>query len=360
MHAITQIIKHFFPDRPDHQVEPFGTGNVNDTYLVTLDSPLEKVIFQRINPHVFDRPSEIMENMQKYIDHNESNLKPKVPAEIQSWEIPSIYQSVGQKPYFIDEEGTLWRAMRFIENSCTYDFLANEAQAKEVGYLLGYFHQVTHKMDASQMYDTLPGFHITPLYLEKYDQLDKHQKKQNAEIRHCIDFIETRRGNMFTLDNAHKKGDLTFQTIHGDPKVGNILFHRETDRGIGLIDLDTLKPGIIHYDLGDCLRSGCNLNGEDPKSLNEVEFDLDICNAILKSYLKVTSGLLTPKDREHLYTAIHTIPLELGLRFFTDFLAGNVYFKVKDEEHNLRRAMVQFQLTASIEKQQHKILEIIS
>jgi Ser/Thr protein kinase RdoA (MazF antagonist) len=147
--------------------------------------------------------------------------------------------------------------------------------------------------------------------------------------------------------------------MHGDPKVNNILFDRQTDQAVSVIDLDTTKPGLIHYDIGDCLRSGCNLAGEETQDWQGVTFNVELCRAILQGYLPQCRQFCGEADYDYLFDAIRLIAFELGLRFFTDYLNGDRYFKVKYEEHNLIRALVQFQLTISIEQQQRVIEELI-
>jgi len=147
--------------------------------------------------------------------------------------------------------------------------------------------------------------------------------------------------------------------VHGDPKVNNVMIEESTGRAISLVDLDTVKPGLIHYDIGDCMRSGCNPLGEETEDWETVHFDPEIGAAILEGYLTQACNFLTAADHEYLYDSIRLLTLELGIRFFTDHLAGNVYFKVKHPKHNLQRALVQFKLTESIEAHEADIRSII-
>jgi Ser/Thr protein kinase RdoA (MazF antagonist) len=141
--------------------------------------------------------------------------------------------------------------------------------------------------------------------------------------------------------------------------VNNVLLDAATGRAVGLVDLDTVKPGLVHYDLGDCLRSGCNPRGEETGDWQGVGFDSEICRALLQGYLSRARDFLTASDYDYLYDAVRLLPFELGLRFFTDYLEGNVYFKARGPEHNLGRALVQFRLTESIESQEGSIRGII-
>jgi len=147
--------------------------------------------------------------------------------------------------------------------------------------------------------------------------------------------------------------------VHGDPKVNNVMINASTGRAISLVDLDTVKPGLIHYDIGDCMRSGCNPLGEETEQWEAVQFDPEIGAAILEGYLTQARNFLTAADYDYLFDSIRLLAFELGVRFFTDYLDGNVYFKVRHPEHNLQRALVQFKLTESIEAYELDIRRII-
>ena len=182
---------------------------------------------------------------------------------------------------------------------------------------------------------------------------------KSPEVNYCLQFICERNTWAHVLENAREKGRLRLRPIHGDPKVNNIMIETATGQAISIVDLDTVKPGLIHYDIGDCLRSGCNTLGEETEQWEKVHFDPDLCKAILQGYLSTAREFLTGNDFFYIYDSIRLIAFELGLRFFTDYLEGNVYFKVRHTEHNLARALVQFTLTESIESQEKAIRNII-
>ncbi len=155
-------------------------------------------------------------------------------------------------------------------------------------------------------------------------------------------------------------GTLPLRAIHGDPKVNNVLLDKATGRAVSLVDLDTVKPGLIHYDVGDCLRSSCNPLGEETEQWEQVRFEPELCRGILQGYLPHACRFLTEPETGLLYEAVRLLPFELGLRFFTDYLEGNVYFKVKHADHNLARALVQFRLAESIESQEATIRRMLA
>jgi hypothetical protein len=340
-------------------VQAFGSGNINDTFLVTLDSPDEKhFVLQRINTQVFRQPQLIMQNMCTFTDHVHKRLQSNPLSR--RWEMPRVLLTKDAQDHWKDPEGSFWRAISFISDSQSFDIMADRSHAKEIGYALGMFHNLISDLPPEKLADTLEGFHITPRYLEHYQEvLAKATPPQSPEVNYCLQFVSDRKSFAHILENAKASGILPLRLMHGDPKINNVMFDTTTQQAISVIDLDTVKPGLVHYDIGDCLRSGCNLTGEETEQWESVYFDTDLCQGILQGYLSVAKAFLTENDYAYIYDAIRLITFELGLRFFADYLAGNVYFKVKHSDHNLARALVQFKLTESIESQEIIIRAII-
>ena len=222
------------------------------------------------------------------------------------------------------------------------------------------FHSLISDLSPDRLEDTLEGFHITPRYLKQYkDVISKCSTDNSDKINYCMKFVSERSALADVLEDAKAQGRLCLRPIHGDPKVDNIMIDNATGQAISIVDLDTVKPGLVHYDIGDCMRSGCNPLGEETEQFDAVFFDPDLCKAILDGYVSVAKGFLTGNDYDYMYDAIRLMSFELGMRFFTDYLAGNVYFKAKHQKHNLFRALVQFRLTESIESQETAIRAII-
>ncbi|HIK05145.1 MAG TPA: aminoglycoside phosphotransferase family protein [Trichormus sp. M33_DOE_039] len=340
-------------------VGAFGSGNINDTFLVSIDSSGEKhFILQRINTQVFRQPQLIMQNMRTFTEHIYQRLQHK-PLN-RRWEMPRVLSTQAGQDYCIDAAGNFWRAISFIEDSRSFDTMQNLEQAQEIGYALGMFHNLISDLPPEKLADTLEGFHITPLYLHNYQEvLAKTTPKLSPEVNYCLQFVSDRTIFAHTLENAKAEGKLPLRLMHGDPKINNVMFDTTTHKAVSVIDLDTVKPGLVHYDIGDCLRSGCNPAGEETEDWDSIYFDTDLCQGILRGYLSVAKAFLTENDYAYMYDAIRLIAFELGLRFFADYLAGNVYFKIKHPEHNLARAIVQFKLTESIESQEAQIRQII-
>jgi Ser/Thr protein kinase RdoA (MazF antagonist) len=207
--------------------------------------------------------------------------------------------------------------------------------------------------------DTLPGFHIIPEVLRRYDEvLAGARAAASPDLNQCRRFVSRRRAWAGVLEDAKARGLIRPRTIHGDPKAGNIMVDTTTGRAVGIVDLDTVKPGLVHYDIGDCLRSCCNPGGEEEER-ETVHFNVDLCRAVLQGYVEWAGRFLTSLDIDYIYDAVRVIAFELGLRFLTDHLEGDVYFKVTHPGHNLARALGQLRLVESIERQEADIRAVV-
>lgn len=274
--------------------------------------------------------------------------------------MPRVIPTCDGQDFFIDAEGNFWRAISYVHGSRSYETIKDTKLAYEVGYALGTFQYLISDLPIEKLADTLEGFHVMPRYLQGFDQAFSHNGyKSSAEVKYGLNFVEKRRAFASVLEDAREQGRLQLRPVHGDPKVNNVMIQESTGRAISLVDLDTVKPGLIHYDIGDCMRSGCNPLGEETENWEAVRFDPEIGAAILEGYLTQARNFLTTDDYEYLFDSIRLLTFELGVRFFTDYLAGNVYFKIKHPQHNLQRALVQFKLTESIESHEADIRHMI-
>lgn len=362
LHPYAPIAEQFAPSSRVIDVREFGNGNINDTYLVSTDAAErsrpeeEDFVLQRINTRVFRQPRLIMRNMRTFTEH----MRRRARDEGHRWEMPRVIQACDGLDFYIDPEGSFWRAISYVRGAQSFETIEDPGLAREVGYALGTFQYLISDLPVDKLADTLEGFHITPGYLQHFERIfSQNGYKSSPEVKYCLKFVERRRNLAYVLENAREEGRLQLRPVHGDPKVNNVMIEQSTGRAISLVDLDTVKPGLIHYDIGDCMRSGCNPLGEETERWEAVQFDPEIGAAILEGYLTPARNFLTAADYEYLYDSIRLLAFELGLRFFTDYLAGDVYFKVKHPLHNLQRALVQFKLTESIEAHEADIRQII-
>lgn len=348
------IAARFLPAGEGYGVEPLGDGLINQTWLVSpTASP--RFVLQRINARVFPHPERIAANLRRIQAHVHGSRSDFA----EHW--PDLIAPREGGDTVLDAEGGHWRALRYIEGSRVLDRIATERQAVAVGRVLGAFHAALGEVDCAELEDSLPDFHVAPGYLAGLDAARAAAGGlDDPSLRQALGFVEARRGFVPVLERAKAAGLLRLRVIHGDPKLANILFDRAGECALTLIDLDTVKPGLVHYDIGDCLRSCCNNSGESPEDPESTRFDLTLCEAILRGYLSEAANMLTAADREHLYDAIRLIPLELGIRFLADHLAGDVYFRTESRGHNLHRARVQFRLVECIEADEAAIRRIVA
>ena len=345
-------------------IRPFGNGNINDTYLaICRDSWAEyHVILQRISQNVFPQPKVVMDNMAAVLRHCHAKLTADAATgkEDRVWQMPQIIPAKDGKNYVEDENGSVWRAITRIMSAQAFDTAQGLDHARECGAALGHFHYLISDLSPALLADPLPGFHVTSGYLKQYENVLETPKAkellaQSAKAREFVQFIDARRAMALSFEKAMAAGELQKRLFHGDPKVNNIMIDEVTGKGTAMIDLDTVSPGLIHIDFGDALRSICNPAGEEVKDLSLVTFDEKLCAAFCEGYMKEAGAFLTATDRAYLYDAIRLLPFELGLRFFSDHLAGDVYFKTKEPGQNLDRAAVQFRLCELVEAQEKSI-----
>lgn len=381
--SVRAVAQEFISQGQLVSVEPFGVGNVNDTYLVVTDSTNnstgdDRFLLQRINQQVFRRPKLIAANLRIYTEHVQQRLSSETATSSDAqqsprhWETPSIITTKNGDDYVEDGNKDFWRAITFVKAANTYPTIRDATHASEAGYALGRFHSLVSDLDPALLHDTLEGFHITPQYLTYFDQVHETLKAGHSNagktavnltdqgVIDGLDFVARHRHRANILEDAKARGLLTQRTIHGDPKVDNILISDANHQAVSIIDLDTVKPGLVHYDIGDCLRSCCNPLGEDAEQLELVRFELDLCQTILEGYLPNVQAFFTDADYDYMADSIWLIAFELGLRFFSDYLAGDVYFKARYPTHNLHRGLVQFRLAASIEAQEKEIRQIVA
>jgi hypothetical protein len=356
------------------RVVPLGRGNVNDTYEVFVEQgpAAASFVLQRINGHVFPRPDWIMANMRVFCEHVHRRHLPPALAPGGDWRFPDLIRGRDGRDFVVDPAGHYWRAITKVPRAVSWPEVRDLHHACEAGAVLARFHLLVSDLDPARLHDALPGFHICPQYLARYDEVAdrdparlppvtrSRSQDPGGEVNRLKAWVERRRDRAAVLENARASGALKQRIIHGDPKIDNIMVDETTGRGVGLIDLDTVKPGLVHYDIGDGLRSGCNPAGESPDRLESVRFDLDRCRAFLAGYAREAGGFLTAGDREFLFESVWLLTLELGLRFLQDHLAGDAYFKVWYRGHNLDRAAVQFALCDSIETQEGQIRKAFS
>jgi Ser/Thr protein kinase RdoA (MazF antagonist) len=345
------VARRFLGADPKLRLAPFGAGLINATYRA--DGAAGGFVLQRVNSAVFPAPERIIDNLA--LLQSMAGDHPHIGVRL-----PALIAAADGKPFVRDPHGGIWRLMRRIEPSRILTAVQTARQAAEIGRALGRFHRLGAEIDAQRFHVTLPGFHHTPSYLAALEETLAGIGQTAGDCPDALAFIAERRSLANALDDAVRRGLTAPRLIHGDPKLDNLLFDAEGERALCLIDLDTVQPGLIHHDIGDCLRSCCNRRGEAADARQKVCFDLEVCAGILAAYADQVRDLLGSAEIELIYAAIRLIPFELGIRFLTDHLRGDRYFRVGAHGENLHKARVQFALVADIERKQRSIESLVA
>ncbi len=333
-------------------VSSLGDGNIHDTYLV--EGRKNSIVIQRLNQRVFAEPIHLVDNFARVTRY----IHKRVGESHSQWECIYLYPTLTGDIYYLDSSNHVWRAQNYLHDTTTYSSNLSLQQVQQVGWALGKFHDLLRDLPLDNLHTAIPGFHYLPGYILRYNRvLGGHQKPLSSLLAFCFDTIRKQAISPYIIEQPKNEGKLSIQVIHGDPKADNVVF-RDGQKAISLIDLDTVGHGPIHYDIGDCLRSCCNSLGELEGGEGDVVFDLGLCQGLLQGYYNGASSLVTQQDKKYIFQSVVAITYELGIRFLTDYLEGNVYFKVREEGENLQRAVQQFRLLNNILIQEKEIRKI--
>ena len=341
--------------------EPFGNGHINDSYVATYDQGGARIryLHQRINHHVFKEPAALMDNFARvceYIWHG--LLENDVPDRSRR----CLTLLPTREGLFFEQEpsGDFWRTCVFIERAETYDVIESPRQAFEAARAFGVFQRQVADMPGSRLHETIPDFHNTPKRFDAFvDAVARDPLNRAAGVRDEIAFAERRQPVASILLDLHASGAIPERITHNDTKLNNILLDTTTGEGLCVIDLDTVMPGLALYDFGDLVRSATSPGEEDERDLSRVYMQLDMFEALARGYLEGAGDALNAVEIEHLPVAGQLITYELGLRFLTDHLLGDEYFKIHRPGQNLDRARSQFKLVESIEQQAEEARETV-
>ncbi len=330
---------------------PYGSGHINDTRLITskTDSGVKKYVLQRINHNVFKKPDELMKNyvgvtsyLSKIIGKNGGD-----PMR----ETLNVIKTVDGEDFYLSPEGEYWRLLVFVDDSLSYDKVERPEQFYESAVAFGNFQYLLRDYPADTLYETIVDFHNTQDRIRLFKEaLAADVCGRAKEVKDEIDFVLAREEFAETLERAHKEGKLPLRVTHNDTKLNNILFDDVTGKPLCIVDLDTIMPGYSVNDFGDSIRFGATTALEDEKDLSKVNFDISLYELYVKGFIEGTKGGLTDCEMELLPIGAIMMTFECGIRFLTDYLAGDTYFKIHRSEHNLDRARNQFKLVSDMEK----------
>ena len=358
-HDIRAVARQFQIYGEFLSAEPYGSGHINDTYCAVFDQAGTgtRYILQRINHGIFKQPVALMENIQRVTAHLAGKLAGK--GNLSRLVLTLIPARSGLCCHQ-DEQGYYWRVYLFIENARSYDAVESPGQAFEAGKAYGRFQKLLADLPAPRLHDTIPDFHHTPkrfAALVKAVENDTANRAGQAQAE--IAFALQRASITDVLINAK----LPERVTHNDTKFNNVMLDNVTGEAICVVDLDTVMPGLALYDFGDLVRTTTSPAKEDERDLSKVTMQFPMFEALARGYLASAGDFLTGAERQSLAFSGKLITFEIGIRFLTDFLAGDTYFKVHRENHNLDRCRTQFKLVESIEQQEeqmNKLVEMIS
>lgn len=354
-HDVWAVARQFEIPGEFSQAAPYGSGHINDTYCVVFNQAgaLVRYIFQRINHNVFKNPMALMENIQRVTTHLAGKLSRDPDF---SRRVLTLVPARDGRCCFCDGQGNYWRVYLFIEQALTYDAVESPRQAYEAARAYGRFQKLLTDLPGPRLHDTIPDFHHTPkrfVALEAALKLDVANRAGFARAE--IEFALERRAITTVLCDAK----LPERVTHNDTKLNNVMLDNTTGEGICVIDLDTVMPGLVLYDFGDMVRTTTSPAREDERDLSRVRMQFPMFEALVRGYLASAAGFLTQAEKQHLAFAGKLITFETGIRFLTDYLAGDTYFKIHREGHNLDRCRTQFKLVESIEQQEEQMNTLV-
>lgn len=358
---IRSIIKEFNVDGTFVKAQPYGSGHINDTYLVQLRQNNKPVnyILQRINHLVFHNPPEIMENISRVTQHIRRKLVERQTPDLHR-RFLTIIPTHDNHPYYKDPDGNYWRTLNYIENSETIDTIQSIDQAFQAARAFGSFIEILDDFPGPTLHETIPGFHNGPKRLESFRKVletDPVNRAKTAEPE--IGFVLTHAPILDVLPGLVKEGKIPLRVTHNDTKINNVLMDRFTGEGLCVIDLDTVMPGLSLYDFGDLGRSVLSSSSEDEPDIERVSVQMPRFEAILKGFLSTAGRILTGTERDYLVFSIKMITFLIGTRFLTDHLAGDIYFRIHRENHNLDRCRTQFKLVRSIIENEKEMQRLV-
>jgi hypothetical protein len=322
------------------------------------DGDVTRYVLQRINHNVFKRPEEVIKNIKSVTDH----LRSKIVAAggDPERETLNLISTVEGQLFHRTRSGDYWRAYRFIHGAQTYQMVERLDQIYSAAKAFGRFQKLLRDFPVGQLNETIPDFHHTGKRFEAFvDAVARDVQNRAQSVSKEIEFVEKRAGDAWVVVDLLERGRVPKRVTHNDTKFDNVMIDDETGEGVCVIDLDTVMPGSILYDFGDSVRTGAALAAEDERDLSKVGIGLDIFDSLVRGYLEAAGEFLTPGELDHLVFSAKLLTFECGMRFLTDHLNGDVYFKIQRENHNLDRCRTQFAMVSDIEEkldQMHKIV----
>ena len=366
MAAVTQkqkdeVISNFQFEGTLLSQEPYGSGHINDTFLLEFEIAEMgrlKVILQRMNREVFKKPVELMENVMGVTAYLRERIIEN--GGDPERETLNVIPTKEGKPYYLDSCGDYWRCYRFITDASCYDQVEKPEDFYESAVAFGNFQRLLAGYPAETLHETIEGFHDTRARFEVFKKAVADNVMGRADsVRKEIQFVLDREDVADYFSELLDKKELPLRVTHNDTKLNNIMIDDKTGKGICVIDLDTVMPGLAMNDFGDSIRFGASTAAEDEQDLTKVSCSMELFELYTKGFIEGCGGKLTEKEIRLLPMGAKVMTFECGMRFLTDYLQGDVYFKTHREGHNLDRCRTQFKLVEDMEKKWQTMQEIV-
>lgn len=338
----------------------FGNGHINGTFRITCDVEGKRLRFtlQRINHEVFKKPEELMQNIHRVTTYLAEKIRDAGGDEAR--ETLNIVKTKDGKLFYSHKNDMFWRVYTFIENVYTCETVSDTNDLYNAAFSFGNFQKQLSDFPADTLHETIVNFHNTPVRFAAFEKAVKDDLKGRAEsVKKEIDFFMSQKNAMHICADALARGKLPLRVTHNDTKINNVLMDNATHKGLCVIDLDTVMPGLAGFDFGDLIRSGTNTGAEDEPDLKKVELNVSFFEAATKGFIEGCGGALTANETEMLVDSAKNIVLEQGIRFLGDYLNGDTYYKISRPEQNLDRTRTQMKLAQEIDRKRKELEKII-
>ncbi len=356
-----EVISHFQYEGDLFSQEPYGSGHINDTYLLVFKTGTgseRKVILQRMNKDVFERPVELMENIVGVTSYLRERIIEN--GGDPERETLNVLPALDGKLYYLDSEGDYWRSYKFIDKATSYDQVEDPRDFYQSAVAFGSFQRLLAEYPAETLHETIKGFHDTKSRFAVFKKVVEEDVMGRAEeVQEEIQFVLDREEIADYFCDLLEQGALPLRVTHNDTKLNNIMIDDETGKGICVIDLDTVMPGLAMNDFGDSIRFGASTAAEDEQDLSKVSCSMELFEQYAKGFIEGCGGKLTHREIELMPMGAKTMTFECGMRFLTDYLQGDIYFKIHREKHNLDRCRTQFKLVEDMEQKWYTMQEIV-
>jgi Phosphotransferase enzyme family len=336
-------------------------GHINETYTATYDQGgvLVRYIHQKINQTVFKDPVAVMDNVMRVTRHIAAKLTAQGVREITRRALTVVPTRDGE-PFYRDGCGDCWRTFVFVEKVQSYELVQSPVQAYQAGKAFGAFQSLLSDLGGKRLHETIPEFHNTRKRFAALEQaIEKDHCNRGRFACQEIEFAQQQKPWIGRLLDAHARGDIPERVTHNDTKFNNVMLDWETGHAMCVVDLDTVMPGLVLYDFGDMVRTTTSPTLEDEKDLVKVQAQMPMFEALARGYMESAGEFLTGAERAYLAFAGKLITFTIGIRFLTDYLSGDTYFRVHRPDHNLDRCRTQFKLVESIAQQEEAMQKFV-